>query len=61
MSSCGLQGLSMTFRAISAKAWIDTGIITLLQRKEGNGDKAAISTYMVVVEIDGKGDDENDV
>jgi hypothetical protein len=51
----------MTFRAISAKAWIDTGIITLLQRKEGNGDKAAISTYMVVVEIDGKGDDENDV
>jgi hypothetical protein len=51
--------LSMTFRAICAKVLIDTRIIALLQRKEGNGKKAAISTYMVVVRGGGNGDDEN--
>jgi hypothetical protein len=51
---------SMTFRTISAKVLTNTGIIALLQRKERNGNKAAICTYMVVVEINGNGDDEND-
>jgi hypothetical protein len=51
--------LSMTFRAICAKILINTRIIALLQRKEGNGNKAAISTYMVFVRGGGNGDDEN--